>query len=290
MSDTFDLFALLNGEADEEAPVTLTEEEKETEAQREVELLKEDLMEIEDDEPTPLFDGPEDDPVSGFTDETEVLPEAEPEKVPVPAEVPQQESETPVPAEEPIAEPVKEEKQEAPDPLSKEEFDRATAGMSDLEKAGYKLDLFEERIGKTSNAVAVGNWQGLISFLQIKMNTDEKLVQEVLQDHKTVDRMNDYIFTKARNLAEDVRKGKATPMVCDDIVYGWAESYFREDDLQKILEEEQRRKAAEEKAAAAKAKTGKKTSKAKTKADAKLKEKPRKEDDQIDLFSLLSQG
>lgn len=142
----------------------------------------------------------------------------------------------------------------------------------------------------------------IIEYLIERCKESESLVEDICQEHKTWEKCYKYIYENARTKL----KGKSGP-VRDDIVFEWAEDYFRKDD--KVEEEKKAKEAAEkkkkeaekkkEKAAEAKLKATEKkpvkTEHAKL-VEEKAQEAPKPKshkknnkgmDGQMDLFSLM---
>lgn len=141
----------------------------------------------------------------------------------------------------------------------------------------------------------------VIEYLIERCKDSESLAADICQDHKTWEKCYQYIYETARTKL----KGKSGP-VRSDVVFEWAEDYFRKDDK---AEEEKKAKEAAEKKEAEKKKEKAAEAKAKPKATEKKpvesepvkpveekvqevpKPKPKKNnkdmDGQLDLFSLM---
>lgn len=138
----------------------------------------------------------------------------------------------------------------------------------------------------------------IIGYLLDRCAEDEGLAQDVMQEHKTWSKCLDYIFEQARKQA----KGNKAA-VRDDVVYEWAEDYYRKDDKaeeekkakeaaeRKKKEEERKKKAAEQKAADKKnpKQAARKEDKAEetTAESPKPKKNPKEMDGQMDMFSMM---
>lgn len=113
----------------------------------------------------------------------------------------------------------------------------------------------------------------VIGYLLKRCGEDNGLAQDVMQEHKTWEKCLQYIFDQARKQA----KGNKAA-VRDDVVYEWAEDYYRKDD--KAEEEKKAKEAAERK---------KKEEKAEEKPAElpKSKKNPKEMDGQMNLFSMM---
>lgn len=78
----------------------------------------------------------------------------------------------------------------------------------------------------------------IIGYLLGRIAEDKSLVEDVEQEHKTWDKCFDYIYEKARKQS----KGNHA-CVRDDVVFEWAEDYYRKDD--KAEEEKKAKEKAE---------------------------------------------
>lgn len=129
----------------------------------------------------------------------------------------------------------------------------------------------------------------VIEYLIERCKESESLAADICQDHKTWDKCCKYVYEEARKKLS----GKSGP-VRDDVVFEWAEDYYRKDD--KAEEEKKAKEAAEKKEAEKKKKKAaeKKTAKPvkeKVQGVQKPKPQPKKNnkdmDGQMDLFSLM---
>lgn len=77
----------------------------------------------------------------------------------------------------------------------------------------------------------------VIRHLLKRCEEDAGLAEDVAQEHKTWDKCFRHIFSRAQEQA----KGERSAFVLDDVVYEWAEDYYRKDD-----KEEEEKKAREE--------------------------------------------
>lgn len=82
----------------------------------------------------------------------------------------------------------------------------------------------------------------LIKYLIKRCEEDAGMAEDVLQEHKTWEKCVAYIYEKARKQAE----GNCV-FIRDDVVYEWAEDYFRMDDKALEEQEKKRKEAAEKK-------------------------------------------
>lgn len=147
----------------------------------------------------------------------------------------------------------------------------------------------------------------VIGYLLERCEEDEGFAQDVAQKHKTWSKCSDYIYEQAKKQATNNRA-----VVRNDVVYEWAEDYYRKDD--KAEEEKKakkeaeakakREKAAAERKAAANNKTAKATErhspnkdknaekpapakKEKPKEQAKPKKNGKEMEGQLDMFSMM---
>ena len=104
-----------------------------------------------------------------------------------------------------------------------------------LEKAIEKLK--EELEKAKDNAFA----EPVISYLIKRCEEDNGFCEDVCQEHKTWEKCFKYIYEEAKKLA----KGKQSCAVRDEVVYEWAEDYYRKDD--KAEEEKKAKEEAERK-------------------------------------------
>ena len=111
----------------------------------------------------------------------------------------------------------------------------------------------------------------ILTYLKKRCDEDPGMAEDVLQNHKTWKKCFDYIHKKARGYGS----GNCIA-VPDNVVYEWAEDYFRLDD--KALEEkkEKERKELEEKRKADAAKKKGKWEKKKKQAVTKVAPKGKK--------------
>lgn len=131
----------------------------------------------------------------------------------------------------------------------------------------------------------------VIGYLLQRCEDDLGLAQDVIQEHKTWKKCLDYIFGQARKQATGNRAA-----VRGDVVYEWAEDYYRKDDKaeeeKKIKEAVERKKKAVEQKKADK-KNPKQTAKKEGNAEekpaepTKPKKNPQEMDGQMDLFSMM---
>lgn len=111
----------------------------------------------------------------------------------------------------------------------------------------------------------------IITHLLKRCEEDPGMAEDVAQTHKTWSKCFNYIHSQARKRA----KGNCAA-IRDDVVYEWAEDYFRLDDkaLEEKKEKERKEQEAKRKAEAAKRKTG--SGKQKKKTDCKKDDREKK--------------
>ena len=111
----------------------------------------------------------------------------------------------------------------------------------------------------------------IITHLLKRCEEDSGMAEDVVQAHKTWSKCFKYIQDQARKRAE----GNCA-VVRGDLVYEWAEDYFRLDDkaLEEKKEKERKEQEAKRKAEAAKRKTG--SGKQKKKTDGKKDDREKK--------------
>ena len=111
----------------------------------------------------------------------------------------------------------------------------------------------------------------IIRHLLKRCEEDSGMAEDIIQDHKTWLKCFAYIRGQARKRAE----GNCA-VVRDDLVYEWAEDYYRLDDkaLEEKKEKERKEQEAKRKAEAAKKKTG--SGKQKKKTDGKKDDREKK--------------
>lgn len=151
-----------------------------------------------------------------------------------------------------------------------------------LEQANEKIDAELQKVKDKNFA------DPILGYIKKRCEEDSGLCEDVCQEHKTWCKCFDYIYRKAREYA----KGKRQCAVRYDLVYEWAEDYYRKDD--KAEEEEKARKEAERKQKEKERKekeAKKKVSKPVQKvAEKKAVEKKTVKDDlegQMDIFSFM---
>lgn len=153
-----------------------------------------------------------------------------------------------------------------PDPTPEEVEMAKKANAGDIQaKAKQKLD--DEMKGAGNKAFSIP----ILTYLKKRCDEDPGMAEDVLQNHKTWKKCFDYIHKKARGYGS----GNCIA-VPDNVVYEWAEDYFRLDD--KALEEkkEKERKELEEKRKADAAKKKGKWEKKKKQAVTKVAPKGKK--------------
>lgn len=128
---------------------------------------------------------------------------------------------------------------------------------------------------------------------------EEGFAQDVAQEHKTWSKCVDYIYKQAKKQATNNRA-----VVRNDVVYEWAEDYYRKDDKAEEQKKAKREKEAAEKKAVANDKTAKAAVKfspnkdkqaekpapakeEKPKEPAKPKKNGKEMEGQIDMFSMM---
>ena len=104
-----------------------------------------------------------------------------------------------------------------------------------LEKAIEKLNAELEK------AKEKGFAEPILGYIKKRCEEDNGLCEDILQEHKSWEKCFKYIYDQAHILA----KGARAYAVKDELVYEWAEDYYRKDD--KAEEEEKAKKEAERK-------------------------------------------
>ena len=152
----------------------------------------------------------------------------------------------------------------APTPEEVETAKKANAGDV-LAKAKQKL---EEELKQAKDKDFA---DPIITHLFKRCEEDPGMAEDVAQAHKTWSKCFKYIQDQARKRA----KGNCAA-IRDDVVYEWAEDYFRLDDkaLEEKKEKERKEQEAKRKAEAAKKKTG--SGKQKKKTDGKKDDREKK--------------
>ena len=152
----------------------------------------------------------------------------------------------------------------APTPEEVETAKKANAGDV-LAKAKQKL---EEELKQAKDKDFA---DPIITHLLKRCEEDPGMAEDVAQAHKTWSKCFKYIQDQARKRA----KGNCAA-IRDDVVYEWAEDYFRLDDkaLEEKKEKERKEQEAKRKAEAAKRKTG--SGKQKKKTDSKKDDREKK--------------
>lgn len=152
----------------------------------------------------------------------------------------------------------------APTPEEVETAKKANAGDV-LAKAKQKL---EEELKQAKDKDFA---DPIITHLLKRCEEDPGMAEDVAQAHKTWSKCFKYILDQARKRA----KGNCAA-IRDDVVYEWAEDYFRLDDkaLEEKKEKERKEQEAKRKAEAAKKKTG--SGKQKKKTDGKKDDREKK--------------
>lgn len=179
----------------------------------------------------------------------------------------------------------------APTPEEVETAKKANAGDV-LAKAKQKL---EEELKQAKDKDFA---DPIITHLLKRCEEDPGLAEDIIQEHKTWIKCFTYIRSQAKKQA----KGNCA-VIRDDLVYEWAEDYFRLDDkaLEEKKEKERKEREAKNKAEAAKRKSGsgnqkKKTNPKKAVEEKKISEPEKKSDKpqknkepegQMSLFDLL---
>lgn len=154
------------------------------------------------------------------------------------------------------------------------------------EKAKAKLE------NEIKKAKAKDFAEPILGHLIRRISQDEGLAGDILQEHKTWSKCYKYIYEEAKK----IKKGNCVA-VRDDVVYEWAEDYYRKDDKEeeeKKAQKEAERKKKEE--AEDKTVVEKKTElpQEEPKPAPKPEPKPKKDSKQIEgqmsLFDLISGG
>lgn len=145
------------------------------------------------------------------------------------------------------------------------ETDNKTSDLDVQAKAKQKL---EEELKQAKDKDFA---DPIIAHLLKRCEEDSGMAEDVVQSHKTWSKCFKYIQDQARKRA----KGNCAA-IRDDVVYEWAEDYFRLDDkaLEEKKEKERKEQEAKRKAEAAKRKTG--SGKQKKKTDSKKDDREKK--------------
>lgn len=145
------------------------------------------------------------------------------------------------------------------------ETDNKTSDLDVQAKAKQKL---EEELKQAKDKDFA---DPIIAHLLKRCEEDSGMAEDVVQSHKTWSKCFEYIQDQARKRA----KGNCAA-IRDDVVYEWAEDYFRLDDkaLEEKKEKERKEQEAKRKAEAAKRKTG--SGKQKKKTDSKKDDREKK--------------
>ncbi len=171
--------------------------------------------------------------------------------------------------------------------------DVSTGDIAPFDPAAIK-QIAKEKLEKEMNSDEDKTFaEPVIGYLLKRCEDDLGLAQDVIQEHKTWEKCLDYIYCNAEKQA--IHK-KA--VVRSDIVYEWAEDYYRKDDKveeeRKAKEAERLRKERIERAKKVKSMQNNSkavTPKEKSKEAAKPKEEPKRNnreiDGQLDMFSLM---
>ena len=167
-----------------------------------------------------------------------------------------------------------------PEPEDKE-TDNKTSDVDVRAKAKQKL---EEELKQAKDKDFA---DPIITHLLKRCEEDSGMAEDVVQAHKTWSKCFKYIQDQARKRAE----GNCA-VVRGDLVYEWAEDYFRLDDkaLEEKKEKERKEQEAKRKAEAAKRKTGSGKQKKKTVESEKKNDRVQKNKEpegQMSLFDLL---
>lgn len=129
-----------------------------------------------------------------------------------------------------------------PLPPSGSQADTPTDGTEQKQRA-------QDRLAKALGAVKSEGEKAMLTpiadHLKKRIQEDAGFAEDVLQEHKTLDRMMKYIRDKARKYASG-----SCVAVPDTTVYEWAEDYIRLDD--KALAEKERQEAEKREAEQAK--------------------------------------
>ena len=180
-----------------------------------------------------------------------------------------------------------------PDPTPEEVETAKKANAGDIQaKAKQKL---EDEVKEAKDKEFA---DPIISHLIKRCEEDPGLAEDIIQEHKTCI----ICFTYIRSQAKKQAKGNCA-VIRADLVYEWAEDYFRLDDkaLEEKKEKERKEREAKNKAEAAKRKSGsgnqkKKTNPKKAVEEKKISEPEKKSDKpqknkepegQMSLFDLL---
>ena len=187
--------------------------------------------------------------------------------------------------------------QDEKQPESEKELPAETGKEDGAAKLAAREKLEKELEGAKDKNFA----KPIINYLMERCGEDEGMAEDVAQDHKTFQKCSDYIYGQAKKLAV----GNCAA-VKDDVVYEWAEDYYRRDD--KTEEEKKAKQAAEARSKKASGKKQKVLQKSSANADkgktenravsvkeekSKGQPKPKKSRDmegQLDIFSIMGMG
>ncbi len=144
-----------------------------------------------------------------------------------------------------------------------------------IEKAREKLQ------GELESATNKSFAEPVIGYLLERINESESLATDICQEHKKWNKCFAYIYEQARKIASG-----SSCVVKNDVVYEWAEDYYRKDD--KKEEEKKARKEKERKAKQKPVQKGKEKKEKREKSVAKKVDHVNDElNGQMDIFSFL---
>ncbi len=186
--------------------------------------------------------------------------------------------------------------QDEKQPESEKELPAETGKEDGAAKLAAREKLEKELEGAKDKNFA----KPIINYLMERCGEDEGMAEDIAQAHKTFQKCSDYIYGQAKKLAV----GNCAA-VKDDVVYEWAEDYYRRDD--KAEEEKKAKQAAEAKVRRERTAANRKNSKKKQlasqkagtytkkeKTEDKLEKRPVKSkrnskemEGQMDLFSMM---
>ena len=159
-----------------------------------------------------------------------------------------------------------------------EENETDVADKSEITESSFidvAIKLYTE-VDKAFKGVDRADKCKIIGEMITRCIDNPKLIPLIMQPHKTVERMWDYIMKKVKRISS-----QNSLFSSDYIVYNWAEEYFMLDDKAKIEEEErikaEKKAKAEEEAKIKAEKEAKKKERAAKKAEREAKKKAKEE-------------
>ena len=98
--------------------------------------------------------------------------------------------------------------------------------MSELSKKQLAEKKLDAEGKKVTDEYEKSFAEPIIEHLKVRIGEDEGLAEDILRKEKTWNGCYNYIFSEAKKLA----KGKRATGVKDEVVFEWAEDYFRADE------------------------------------------------------------